>query len=200
MKLKVLSVLCFCILAACSGSWETNYDAPVDPAVARGWRLADVTVSLPENLTTTEENGYAPNADVIWHGEPFGDRKAQAAAILRTGIAQGAQELRGSQRVNFAVTLNEFHAVTPLARSKAPSAVHNISYTIQVIDARTGAALTEPQYIRADLEAYTGSAAFEAIARGETQKVRITNHLRGVTAGWLGLGADLRRSFSSAGR
>ena len=200
MKTKLLAVLCFSLLAACSGSWETSYDEPINGSVAQKWRLANVNVSIPSDLTTTEENSYAPNADVVWHGDVYGDRKAQAAAILKTGIAQGGSVLRGSKRVNLEVTMLEFHALTPLARSNAPSAVHNISYIIQVVDARTGEPLTPSQVIRADLEAYTGSRAFEAMTRGETQKVRIVDHLRKVTAGWLGLGEDMRRSFSSAGR
>lgn len=200
MKNKLMAALGFLLMAACSGTWETSYEKAIAPNVAQSWRVANVTVALPADLTTTEDNSYAPNADIVWHGEPFGDRKAQVAAIVQNGIALGARGLRGRQRVNFEVVLLEFHALTPQARSNAPSAVHNISYTIQVVDARTGEPLTEPELVRADLPAHTGAAAFDAIQRGDTQKVRITNHLQGVTAGWLGLGADLRRSFSSAGR
>ena len=90
--------------------------------------------------------------------------------------------------------------MTPIARMNAPSAVHNISYKVQVVDAATGAALTAPELIRADLEAYTGIQAFEALARGDTQKKRITEHLRKVTAGWLGIGPDQRKTFSTVGR
>ena len=195
--LKIAGIL---LLAGCSGAWETSYKEPLDPAVTRNWTVRDVTVQLPADLTTTEENSYAPDADVVWHGEPFGDRKAQAAAIVDEGITQGARGLRGRQPVRLLVTLMEFHALSPKARAQAPSAVHNISYMIEVLDARTGETIAEPELIRADLLAFTGAAAIDAVVQGETQKVRITRHLRDVTAGWLGIGPDPRQTFSSAGR
>lgn len=197
---NILKVAGFLVLAACSGSWETSYDAPLDTGVTQSWTVRDVIVQIPESLTTTEENSYAPDADIVWHGEPFGDRRAQVAAIVDDGISQGAKPLRGNRPVNLVVTLRQFHALTPKARSLAPSAVHNISYTMQVVDARTGESITEPELILADLMAFTGSAAVEAVLQGETQKVRITRHLKNVTAGWLGIGPDPRQSFSSAGR
>lgn len=195
-----LTLFIVLLLAACSGSWETTYEKSMDPAVTRDWTVRDVIVELPADLTTTEENSYAPNADVVWHDDPYGDRKAQVAAILEAGITQGATSLRGGTPVNLVATLLEFHALTPKARAQAPSAVHNISYMMQVINARTGEPITEPELIRADLIAFTGAAAFDAVSRGDTQKVRITRHLRDVTAGWLGIGPDPRQSFSSAGR
>jgi hypothetical protein len=197
---KQLLTMCLVIVAGCSGSWQTTYDDPIETSASKAWRVRDVAVTLPDDLTTTEDNSYAPNADIVWHGDPDGDRKEQVTAIMETGIANGAKTLRGNTPVVLAVTLQEFHALTPLARARAPSAVHNITYTIQVIDARTGEPLTEPDLIRADLEAHVGFEAFEAFQQGETQKVRITRHLAEVTAGWLGAGPDVRRSFSSAGR
>jgi len=197
LKIKIASLV---LLAGCSGNWETNYAAPLDEAVARSWNVTEVSVSVPSDLTTTERNSYAPNADIVWHGEPAGDRRAQAAAILQTGISHGAETLRGNQPVTLNVVLQEFHALTPAARDRAPSAVHNITYTIQVNDARTGEPLTQQQLIRADLEAFVGEAAYQALARGESQKVRITRHLSAVTASWLGTGPDVRRTFSSTGR
>lgn len=196
-KLKFLSLM---LLAGCSGNWATNYDAPINSEVSRSWNVNDVNIVVPVNLTTTEANSFAPSADIVWHGDNFGDRKLQVAAILDDGITRGSATLRGRNPVNLNIVLQEFHGVTPAARTRAPSAVHNIAYTIQVVDARTQEPLTEPELIRADLEAHVGQAAFEALAQGETQKVRITRHLAAVTAGWLGIGPDPRRSFTSAGR
>lgn len=195
--LKVAAVL---LLAGCSGSWQTNYDAPLDPTVTRSWNVDRVSVSVPDELTTTEDNTFAPNADIVWHGEEFGDRRAQVAAILTQGITVGSSTLRGARDVAFLVTLEQFHAVTPKARAQAPSAVHNIAYIIQVVDEKTGEPLTEPERIQADLEAYVGEAAIFARLEGQTQKVRITDHLADVTRGWLGIGPDPRRVFESTGR
>ncbi len=189
-------------LAGCAGSgWETAY-TQVDPAMASTWRLAAVDVSAPDTLTTSEANTYTPNVDVVWHGEPEGDRRAQAAAIVREGIQKGAgAALHGKKRVRIAATITQFHAITPVVRAMQGNVgVHNIQYTVQVFDAATGAALTEPQPILAELPALVGKAGDEADAKGRTQRVQIVDHIAVVTQNWLGQGADPRGKFSRLGR
>ena len=188
------------LLGGCAGRWRVAYDQGVDPAMSKGWRLKDVRVVIPSELTVSHANTFAPNADIVWHGEPFGNRGAQVAAILREGVTLGARELRGSRRVTVEARLAQFHAVTPAAIARAPAAVHNISYTLQVFDARSGAALTKRELIQADLEAYVGAAAVAAAINGNSQRLRIVNHIGRVTRGWLGLGTDQRRTFDSVGR
>ena len=188
------------LLAGCSTSWEVDYDTGLSSDVTRNWRVADVVVVVPEELSVSNANTFAPNADIVWHGEPFGDRKAQVAAIVDEGITAGASELQGERPVTITARVNTFHAVTPAAVARAPSAVHNIQYVIAVFDARTAEPLVEPQEVSADLEAYVGSAAIAAAIQGQTQRVRIVDHIALVTRGWLGFGPDQRRSFSGLGR
>ena len=187
-------------LAGCSGRWKVDYAQGLDPEVTRTWKLANVVATVPASLTVSNSNTYAPNADIVWHGEPFGDRRAQVAAIMDEGITRGATGLRGSRPVTISARVLQFHAVTPAAVARAPAAVHNIEYTIQVSDAQTGAELTPEEVISADLEAYVGSAAVAAAINGLSQKRRITDHIDLVTRGWLGFGQDQRRTFTSIGR
>ena len=188
------------LLAGCSGNWGVKYSAAPDPSVTRGWRVSDVSVSVPDSLTVSEANTFAPDADIVWHGEDFGDRRAQVRSIVREGISRGARGLRGSRPVVLSVRVVQFHSVTPIALDKAPSAVHNIKYDLQVFDARPGKPLTAPERISADLEANVGTAAVVAAIDGDTPRVRIVRHLAAVTAGWLGAGPDQRRTFNSIGR
>ena len=187
-------------LGACSTSWKVDYDQPVPAEVSRGWTVVDVVAVAPERLTVSESNFFAPNADIVWHGDEFGDRRAQVAAIVDEGISQGASELKGPRGVTITARIETFHGVTPSAVARAPSAVHNIEYVVQVLDANTGQALTEPQRINADLEANVGAAAIAAAINGQTQKRRITDHIARVTRGWLGFGPDQRRTFAGLGR
>lgn len=187
------------VLAGCAGQWATDYD-PVPPEVARDWRLSAVRVSVPDTLTTSEDNTLAPDVDIVWHGDPPGDRRAQVRAIVAEGIRQGASGLRGRRPVVFEARVLQFHAVTPAAVAVSPGAVHDIRYAIRVVDARTGAVVLPAREIQADLAALVGSAAISAAVVGETQKVRITRHLARVTRGWLGLGEDVRTTFVSIGR
>ena len=188
------------LLGACAGRWTTDFDTQLTANVTRSWRVSAVDVTVPENLSVSNVNRVAPNADIVWHGEPEGDRRRQVGAIVEEGIARGASELSGPRAVTFSVTMQEFHAVTPAAVAIAPSAVHNISYMIQVFDTRTIQPVTQPIQVQADLPAFTGAAAIVAAQEGQTQKVRIVNHLTRVTRGWLGVGEDVRRDFSGFGR
>ena len=187
-------------LAGCSGRWKVDYAQGLDPEVTRTWKLASVVASVPASLTVSNSNTYAPNADIVWHGEPFGDRRSQVAAIMDEGITRGAAGLRGTRPVTITARVLQFHAVTPAAVARAPAAVHNIEYATQVLDEQTGAELTPEQVISADLEAYVGAAAVAAAINGLTQRRRIIDHIDLVTRGWLGFGQDQRRSFSSIGR
>ncbi len=192
--------LCFTALAACSTSFETDFAQPLSPDVTRGWNVVGVSVSVPNELTVSEDNSFVPVADIVWHGDPRGDRRAQVADIVREGVTRGASELNGPRPVNLNVQVSEFHGVTPIAREKAPSAVHNITYFIQATDARTGDVISPPEQIKADLEALTGFQAIEATIQGRTQKVRVTDHIEAVTEGWLGIGPDPRGTFEGLGR
>ena len=196
----LVSGLTLLTLAGCSGNWGVTYSAALETEVSSEWPLGRVSVTVPDTLTVSEDNVYAPDADIVWHGEDFGDRHEQVRAILAEGLTQGASELSGKRRIALSARLVQFHAVTPIAVARAPSAVHNIKFDLQVFDARTGEPLTEPQRISADLDAKVGSAAVVAAVQGDTQRVRIVRHLAAVIAGWLGTGEDQRRTFSSLGR
>ena len=187
-------------LAGCAGKWEVDYDEGLDPAVTRTWKVTEVIAVAPEDLTVSNVNRMAPNADIVWHGDPPGDRRAQVARILKAGIERGVSDLNGPRPVTISASLRHFHSVTPFAVANAPAAVHNIRYVVRVFDSTTGAPITEAQLISADLEAFVGASAVTAALQGETQKARITRHLGHVTRSWLGIGPDQRRQFSGLGR
>ncbi|NNE80770.1 MAG: hypothetical protein HKN18_10915 [Silicimonas sp.] len=188
------------ILAGCAGTWEVAYESTLDPLVTKSWNVQKVNVLVSEDLRVSNKNTLAPNADIVWHGEPYGDRRAQVKRIMEEGITRGTTELDGPRGVIINASLVHFHAVTPAAVSRSPAAVHNIKYVARVFDAQTGVPLTEAQEIAADLEAFVGASAVTAALEGNTQRVRIVSHLGRVTRGWLGLGPDQRRRFSGVGR
>ena len=172
------------LLASCAGSFETSYAKPPPLEVTRTWRVVDVNVVAPESLTVSTRNSFAPGGDIVWWGDPEGDRRAQVAEIVDAGITEGSRVLVGSRPVTVTARVIQFHAVTPMAVSRAPAAVHNISYEMQIFDQ----------------VAYVGAQAIAAAVDGQTQKVRITNHIAAVTRSWLGFGPDVRRSFRGLGR
>ena len=204
MKILVSLLLSLSVLSACGGQWHTNYEAPVPTAVSRDWRLSAVNVFVPDTLTVSEANSFTPEADIVWREDPLSTgqtRYEQVDAILTDGIRRGASGLSGARDIKIEATVDTFHALSEKARyGLSSSGVHNIGYVVQVFDARTGAPLTEPDLIQADLVAFVGDQALEAEAQGLTQKVRITEHIAKVTAGYLGIGPDIRGAFGRIGR
>lgn len=188
-------------LAGCSRDWSTDYANSVDPAVSRGWNVHEITVTVPEALTVSDANTWAPQVDIVWHGDPKGDRKLQVAQIMEDGVELGSAALRGPRPVNIGITMQRFHSITPRVEANLNnSGVHDIRYVAQVFDARTGEALTQPEAIHADIAALVGDQAREVRAQGISQKDEIVPHIGRVTAGWLGIGPDPRNKFKRFGR
>lgn len=188
-------------LSACvgGGSFKTEYD-PVPAALAGSWRLAEVRVTVPRTLQVSEAKTLLPDADIVWREDPMGDRYDQVGKIMQTAVLRGAQGLRGARPVIIDVTVTRFHALTFEAElSNSDWGVHNVDFTAQVVDARTGEVLLAPTLIRAETPAWSGARMREARLRGITQKSMITNHVAATVAGWLGLGPDNRGSFSRQG-
>lgn len=154
--------------------------APVTAAnlseLSSNWKLVDVQVNVPENLSVSEANRYYPLADIVWRGDVYGDRRAQITSLMDDAMTQGLSHLDGARPVIFSITVSRFHSLTEKARYSV-GGVHNIKYILTVLDAATGKPLHGPIETEVDLKAYGGVQAFEAERRGHTQKVRITSHL-----------------------
>ena len=188
------------LVAGCAPSFYTRYDAPISAAVSRGWRLAVVRVTVPDELVVSEKKSVFPKADIVWREDPEGDRKPQVAAIIRNAARVAGQGLTGGTPVVLDITLVRFHALTFEAENKLSDAgVHNIEFNAQVRDARTGEVLFGPKFIEAALPALAGDQMKAARARGETQKSQITANLVRTFRGWLGIGEDPRFQFQRLG-
>ena len=145
-------------------------------ASSAAWRLADVRVRVSDDLIVSEENLYYPKGDIVWRGDPYGDRRVQVAKILDDGMTSGLTHLIGKRRVFFDVDLHRFHSLTEKARYSV-GGVHNIEITLTVVDAATGVVLHSPFDMEIDLKAHGGEKAIIAEQKGLTQKVRIKAHL-----------------------
>ncbi|WP_424986524.1 DUF6778 family protein [Microbulbifer sp. S227A] len=188
------------LLAACEREWSTDYDDPLTSAATGNWRVSSVQVSVPDTLSVSDANRFFVHSDIVWHGDPAGDRRAQVAAITKTAAQQAASGLHGSRPVEFDITILKFHGVTPITVARAPAAVHNMQFAVQIRDARTGAVLAGPSMIRAEMPALVNEQAYEAAQFGPTQKDRVSEHLAKTFSGWLGTGPDNRDTFVSVGQ
>ncbi|MEM7242804.1 MAG: DUF6778 family protein [Pseudomonadota bacterium] len=181
--------------------FRTYYDQPLPQSLTSGWNVTRVEIIIPERLTVSEQNTLAPNADIVWHGDPRGDRKAQIAAILEAAGTLGAQDVNAGQNVHLVLQLEEFHGATPYALRKLRfSGVYNITFLASVHDGPTSEPIIDPTPIYADLEAFSGARFAQAEAEGNTQKKRVTSHIAAVLAGWMNTGPDPRREILRRGR
>jgi hypothetical protein len=193
------ALLAVLLLAGCSGQFASDYATAISPEVSRTWRVTDVQAMVPESRTVSNDNVLVPIADIVWHGDPPGDRKAQVSAIIEEGVRAAARPLSRGRPVALHIAVDRFHGVTPAAVNVAPAAVNDIAFQIAVVDARTREVLVPATRISAPVAANTRNNAILAQRRGETERQRIVDHVAAVTAGWLGTGPDVRGSFVSMG-
>ncbi|MCU9836897.1 hypothetical protein OEZ49_03885 [Ruegeria sp. WL0004] len=139
-------------------------------------QINSVTVVVPRSLKVSERNSYLPRGDIVWREDPIGDRHAQVQKIVQDAMVRGVSPLSGPVNADLEIVLKRFHALTEKARYTT-GGIHAITFDITLKDPATGAQLMPPREVRADLEAFGGQQAINAEARGQTQKVRITDHL-----------------------
>lgn len=151
----------------------------VTGTLAAPYNVTSVVVDVPRSLVVSEANLYYPGGDIVWREDPPGDRYAQVQKIFEDAMTRGVQAVDGPQDAVLNITVKRFHSLTQKARY-VTGGVHSITFDMSLTDPETGAVLVPAREIKANLKAYGGNKAIQADARGETQKVRISNHLAGV--------------------
>ena len=160
--------------------------------VTRDYRVARMQFHAPQDLKVSEGSGYYPFADVVWRGDPVGDRIAQIGALFETAMDRNAGTLDGQTPVVVDIALKRFHGVTERTRFSV-GGVYNMVFYMTVLDARTGKVIEPAREVVANLSAPGGNAAVVAEMHGQTEKVRVTDYLTMV------LGDELRGDYQTAG-
>ena len=158
-------------------SKNANSDAGMLLAQPRsGFKVARVYVEVPKELTVSEANVFVPNSDIVWREDPFGDRKEQVKKILENALTVGTAGFNGEKEVIMSVRVNMFHALSEKARYTVGGR-HNINFDYVLLDAETGKPVSDVKNVDLKFRAYGGRRADAAVQRGETQKVRISQHV-----------------------
>lgn len=154
---------------------------------ARDYALTDLRVLVPGDLRVSESNSWYPFVDIVWRGDPVGDRRGQIAALFEEAAARNiATPAEGQRPVIADVVLRRFHGVTERTRYTV-GGVYSIRFDLTIRDAETGAILEPARLVEADLPAPGGQAAVELERAGQTERVRVTDHLTWVLRQQLGL-------------
>lgn len=172
-------------LAGCVAQDATTSSAGIAAPDSRDYDVVDLTVTVPRTLTVSEANVYYPSADIVWRGEPQGDRYAQIQRIFEDGFGRGVRSLDGARDVTVDVEVRRFHSVTERARYSV-GGVHSIRFVLTVRNARTAEVVEGPRLVAADLAALGGERALRADRAGQTQRVRLVDHLARVAVAELG--------------
>jgi len=191
LKTKILKYIAGLALAlsvtACASTQQAVTRAnviskPASNATATAhppYKVEQLNVTVPEKLTVSEANVFVPIADIVWREDPMGDRKQQVEKIMSDGIVAGVSKGTEGRPVIMNVRLTRFHALSEKTRYTIGGR-HNIHFDYVLRDAKTGAPVTEVKHVNASIKGFGGARAMAAMARGQTQKVRIEKHLADV--------------------
>ncbi|PRY95483.1 hypothetical protein BCF33_1104 [Hasllibacter halocynthiae] len=179
--------LCLVSTAACAPGGRMTAPAEGEAPARAAASLAGFSVAVPEALRVSDSEGYYPGADIVWHGDPYGDRRAQVAALFEEAAAT-AERLAGPEGrpVLAEVSVVRFHGLSPRARLTV-GGVHNMIYDLTLRDAATGAVL-ETRRVDASIRGHGGLTALRAEERGRTQRVRVIDALARSLVGELARG------------
>ena len=174
-----LGAVCLAALGACAGVDEGFRDAPQGAVreEPRDYRLASFDVLAPRTLVVSEANLYYPIADIVWRGDPFGDRYEQVEAIFEEAGERLSADLDGERPVRVTVQVTRFHSVTEKARVLV-GGVHSMRFFLTVYDVGSDTPIEGPRFVIADLPALGGEAALRSEQQGQTMKVRVLEQLR----------------------
>lgn len=144
--------------------------------VAPLYTVRGVQVDVPRDLSVSEANSYYPMADIVWRGDPVGDRYSQITAIFQAAAERATATMQGPREAVVSIRLVRFHGVTERTRYTV-GGNHNMVFDLTVLDAATGAVIDGPRRIEADARAAGGQAAIAEEQAGRTQKVVVTEKL-----------------------
>ncbi|MEM7269302.1 MAG: DUF6778 family protein [Pseudomonadota bacterium] len=180
------------VTAGCVGprASPTDFSAGVaqEQSTVSNWAFGGASVSIRPDMIVSDEpdRRYPPSDQLVWYGDPPGDRKAQVIALVQDAVTAGAVDaLSGGETVTLRINVTQFHAMTPRARrSILPLGVHEVEFDLEVVDA-AGAVIASESGVRADLEAFSGDEAAVADRVGQGQKIRIQSRIAQVVRSWL---------------
>lgn len=193
MKHALISMLAAaCLLSACAGEVPASrssadltlaasdrsaeVQAPVKKVLMGHYQIADLQINVPETLRVSEANVFYPVADIVWRGEPIGNRHQQVRAIFADAAQQAKTHLTKGPEVIVQVEVTRFHCVTEKTRYTV-GGTHSMHFTLTVIDAATGQVLEPARPIVADVKAAGGAQAVAEEQMGRTQRVVVVETL-----------------------
>ncbi|MDQ2089103.1 DUF6778 family protein [Marimonas arenosa] len=183
-NVRMVALICMGIAASgCTSidvaSRNAPFEAPTAAATTPAMKVVSYQVRVPQTLKVSEANMYYPSGDIVWRGEPLGDRHAQVRKIFEESLARGSVGSTGRVPVLVDVEVKRFHALSEKTRYTVGGR-HEIMFVMNFLNPETLQPVAEPRDIDATFKAFGGARAVAAEQNGITQRVRIGNHLAGL--------------------
>ena len=141
------------------------------------YNVTEIRITVPRTLKVSEANLFYPQAEIVWRGEPRGDRYMQVHSIFTDAFGMGTANMKAGPDVIIEATVKRFHGVTETTRYTF-GGVFNMEFDLVVRDAKTGIALDGPRFVEVNANASGGSAAIEEEKAGRTQRVVVIEALQ----------------------
>ena len=169
------------VLVGCAPPGEmTITSRDVAPVVMRSqYDVKAVQISVPASLVVSEANLIYPRADIVWRGDPPGDRHAQVKAIFEEAFAAATGPMKQGPAVTVRADVVRFHALSEKARYLV-GGVYDMVFILTVTEQSTGVILDGPREVSIDARASGGRQAVADDAAGRTERVVV---LETLTAG-----------------
>lgn len=171
-------------VAGCASTTAVSRNAPFEAALPteatamQDWSIEAVDVVVPRSLSVSEANTLKPRADLVWRGDPHGDRYQQVETLMQDALAAVLKPREGAATpVIVTLTVTRFHAITQRARYTVGGA-HEIEFQLALHHAKTGIPLADPRPVALTFRASGGRQAIEEEAQGRTQSVVVSERLQ----------------------
>jgi hypothetical protein len=122
---------------------------------------------------------FYPVADIVWRGEPMGNRHAQVMSIFKEAMDRGTYTMNSGRKVLVDIEVTRFHSVTEKTRYTV-GGTHSMRFTLTVRDALSGEVIDGPRLVTADAKAAGGAQAVAEEQMGRTQRVVVVERLASV--------------------
>jgi hypothetical protein len=189
IKATLSAILMLVSVSACGGSSQSSRNLTPDylpqaatvtatavAATAAPLAIRGIEVLVPDSLKVSEADVYFPFADIVWRGDPMGDRHPQVAAMFQVAAAQASEGITEGRGAIMTLQVTRFHAVTEKARYKVGGG-YEMNFLMTMRDAETGIILDGPREVNPD---FKGSGGIRAVAEdnaGRTEKVVVIEKL-----------------------
>lgn len=138
--------------------------------------IARVHVVVPKALKVSEADRFLPSADIVWRGDPLGDRHQQVADIFAAAASVIAGEAATGRGVTLTLEVTRFHGLTEKARY-VTGGNYAMRFLMTLTDTASGEVLDGPRALNADIKGSGGARAVAEDLAGRTEKVVVTERI-----------------------